>query len=70
MAGRYKRIKKSFQYIIYNTGLAPLLAADFEYKLSKTWKTMLEYQWINKIGSDTTEGSSLNTIHARLSYHW
>ncbi len=59
-----------FQHQAHDTGLSPLLGTGIEYSLSDKWKGRFEYQWINEVGGGNTDGSSLNTLYAGLSYHW
>jgi len=68
--GAPERSAPYFQHQAHDTGLSPLLGTGLEYSLSDKWKGQVEYQWINDVGGGNTDGSSLNTLYAGLSFHW
>lgn len=60
----------SFEHSADDNGWSPLLGTGVEYAFSHNWSALLEYQWINNVGGESTGGTDLNMVTLGVAYHF
>ena len=59
-----------FEHNADDSGWSPLLGTGVEYAFNRNWSTLLEYQWVNNVGGDSTGGTDLNMVNLGVTYHF
>lgn len=59
-----------FEHSADDNGWSPLLGTGVEYAFSRNWSALLEYQWVNNVGGESTGGTDLNMVNLGVAYHF
>lgn len=59
-----------FEHSASDNGWSPLLGTGVEYAFNRNWSALLEYQWVNNVGGESTGGTDLSMVNLGVTYHF
>lgn len=59
-----------FEHRADDNGWSPLLGTGVEYAFNRNWSALLEYQWVNNVGGESTGGMDLHMVNLGVAYHF